>query len=633
MKKNIKIFIAAIFAALTFFRCDYLDVVPEGTATMDNAFSTRINAEKFFFSCYSYLPAFANVFTNPGYVGGDEFFWNIDNSGIHERSGSKIARGQQTPNDPIQNYWDGARDGKNLFIGLRDCNIFLENIHKVPDLEEYEMKYWISEVKIVKAYLHFFLMQLYGPIPIIKENIAITAAPADTRVYREPVDSVTNYIVSLIDEAYPTLMEYIEDPTIQLGRLTQPIAAALKAKVLVWAASPFNNGNPDYADFVDNRGIHLYSTSFDPKKWERAAEAIKSAIDIAEYAGHKFHVYTPPGNAANFSPQRLLEYKLRSPITERFNDEIIWGSTNQTDETQRYCCPQFYDEGAASVSEVCATLNIAEQFYTQNGLPITEDPNWDYGSRYETQKVEGALATWHSSYIAANEITAKMNFYREPRFYAFLSFDRALFATNQTINPIIIKNRSAEAQGYKVQSYHISTGYYVKKLIPLDIATGPSYSTPKRYSFPVIRLADLYLLYAEALNEVSGPSETVYAYIDTIRKRAGIPLVREAYANAADVYKNKPYTQEGLRDIIKRERTIELSFECQRFWDIRRWKDAAQYLTEPIRGWNYQGTSDLSYYNIITYLDNRTYNLKHHLWPIKISSLIINSNLVQNPGW
>ncbi|MDR1517265.1 MAG: RagB/SusD family nutrient uptake outer membrane protein [Dysgonamonadaceae bacterium] len=622
-----------IFAALAFSRCDYLDVVPEGTATMDNAFSTRINSEKFFFSCYNYLPNFANLFTYPANVGGDEFFWNIDNSGIRERSGSKIARGQQTQNDPIQNYWDGARDGKNMFIGLRDCNIFLDNIHKVPDLEDYERKYWMAEVKVVKAYIHFFLMQLYGPIPIVKENIDITAAPAETRVYREPVDEVTEYIVSLIDEAYPDLMEEIEDPTTQTGRITQSIAAAIKAKVLIWAASPFNNGNSDYSDFVDNRGVHLYSATSDPAKWKRAADAVKEAIDIAEYAGHRLYEYSPPGNAANFSANRKLDYALRGPITDRFNDEIIWGCTNNSDEMQRYCCPQFYNEGAAAVSEVCATLNVVEQFYTSNGLPITEDPNWDFNGRYEKQKVEGALATWHSDYVAANEITARMNFYREPRFYAFLSFDRALFATSQTINPITIKNRSAEAQGYKVESYHISTGYYVKKLVPFEIAAGPTYSTPRRYSMPVIRLADLYLLYAEALNEVDGPSDPVYAYLDAIRTRAGIPAVKDAYANASPEYRNKPNTKDGMREIIKRERMIELSFEGERFWDLRRWKDAAQYFTEPIRGWNYQGTSDVSYYNVITYLDNRTYNLKHYLWPIKLSSLIVNSNLVQNPGW
>jgi len=630
MKSYIKILFIGLLAITS--GCDYLNVVPEGTATMDNAFSTRINAEKFFFSCYNYLPNFANVFTYPAMVGGDEFFWNIDNSGIRERSGAKIVRGQQQASDPIQNYWDGARDGRNMFVGLRDCNIFLENINKVPDLEQYEMIQWCAEVKCVKAYIHFFLMQLYGPVPIIRENFAVNATPEQTRVYREPVDEVTTYIVELLDEAMPDLMETVDNPIEQMGRITQAAAKAIKAKVLVWDASPFSNGNADYASFIDNRQKNLFPVNYDPKKWERAATAIKDAIDVAKYAGHRLYQYNPPGNAQNLSATRKLEYALRGPVTDRYNDEIIWPATNSTDELQRYCCPQFYTEGT-SVSEVCATLNIVEQFYTYNGLPIDEDPAWDLTRRFETQKVDGALADWHKDYIGTDEITARMNFYREPRFYAYLGFDRGKFATSQGSEPTVIKNRSAEAQGYKVEGAHISTGYYVKKLVPTEIAAGTSYTTPRRYSMPIIRLADLYLLYAEALNEMSGPSETVYGYIDSIRIRAGIPPIREAYANAAQAFRNKPYNQEGLREIIKHERTIELSFEGERFWDLRRWKDASQYFSESIRGWNYQGTTDLSYYNIVTYLDNRTYNQKHYLWPLKISTLTVNSNLVQNPGW
>jgi hypothetical protein len=600
---------------------------------MDNAFSTRVNAEKFFFSCYNYLPNFANVFTYPANVGGDEFFWNIDNSGIRERSGAKIVRGQQTSNDPIQNYWDGARDGKNMFIGLRDCNIFLENIHKVPDLEDYERIRWVAEVKCVKAYIHFFLMQMYGPVPIIDENFPVNATPEQTRVYREPVDEVAAYIVSLLDDALPDLMEEIESPIEQSGRITQAINRAIKAKVLVWAASPLHNGNEEYSGFIDNRGKQLFPQTKDVSKWQTAANAVKEAIDYARYAGHQLFKYMPPGSASGLTADRRLLNELRGVVTERFNDEIIWPCTNNSDELQRYCCPQFYNEGAASVSEVCATLVMAEMFYTKNGLPIEEDPNWDYSGRYERQKNEGAYADFHKDYIGANEVTAKLNYYREPRFYSHLSFDRALYETSQNTAATTIKNRSAETNGYKVESYHISTGYYVKKLVPLEIAAGPTYSTPKRYSLPIIRLADLYLLYAEALNEASGPSEEVYNYIDSLRLRAGIPPLREAYANASDDYKSKPYTQETLREIIKRERAIELSFEGERFWDLLRWKDAPKYLTADIRGWNYQGTSELAYYNITTYLANRTFNQKNYLWPLKISTLVVNSNLVQNPGW
>jgi hypothetical protein len=644
MKKIFNNLITGLFAVLL-VGCDYLDVVPEGTATMDNAFSTRINAEKFFFSCYNYLPNFVNLPAYPGLIGSDEWYYNIDDLDWINNAGPKIVRGLQNSNDPLQNYWDGEQDGKNIFIGIRDCNIFLENIDRVPDLEEYEMMIWRSEVKVVKAYLHFFLLQLYGPIPVIKENFPVNTTPEQTRVFREPVDEVIEYIVELIDEAVPDLMPLVESPLEQNGRFTQSIALAIKAKALVWAASPLFNGNPDYASFVDKRGVHLFSQQYDASKWQRAATAIKNAIDAAQSGGHGFYRYVPTGDALNHSVNRQKTNELRSIITDRFNDEIIWGDTHNTNEAiagdgwrgtgiAKRCCPAFYSGSPDGQSEVGTTLNMAEMFHTRNGLPIDEDPGWNYDERYDVQNVTGDLAEWHSDYIAENQLNANLNFYREPRFYAWLSFNRAKFETSANADPAIVQDCNGEPQGYLVGQRHIPTGYYVKKLVPTELSTHTNWSNPRLYSYPVIRLADLYLLYAEALNEISGPSEEVYSLLDAIRVRAGIPPIRDAYATAYSNYRNKPYTQDGMREILKRERSIELSFEGQRFFDIRRWKDAAKYLNEPIRGWNYHSppTEMANYYRVITYL-YRTYNQKHYLWPLKISTLTVNSNLVQNPGW
>src|SRR5690606_6599447 len=107
----------------------------------------------------------------------------------------------------------------------------------------------------------------------------------------------------------------------------------------------------------------------------------------------------------------------------------------------------------------------------------------------------------------------------------------------------------------------------------------------EEYPWPMMRLADLYLIYAEALNESSGPSEEVFLYLDKIRERAGLKGVKESWTNYS---KNptKPTSKEGLRDIIRRERNIEMCFEGSRFWDLRRWKLAAQELNKNITGWD-----------------------------------------------
>src|SRR5690606_21433994 len=147
--------------------------------------------------------------------------------------------------------------GSSLYIALRDCNIFLENAHIPRDIDDMERARWIAEVKFLKAYYHFFLMQLYGPIVLVKENLPVSASPEETKVYREPVDESVAYVGEVLDEATVDLPLVVPDPAAEEGRISQLIAKGIKAKVLTWAASPLFNGNPDYTGWVDNRGKQL----------------------------------------------------------------------------------------------------------------------------------------------------------------------------------------------------------------------------------------------------------------------------------------------------------------------------------------------------------------------------------------
>src|SRR5699024_7401420 len=114
---------------------------------------------------------------------------------------------------------------------------------EVPDMDDFEKRQWTAEVKVLKAYYYFFLLRMYGPIPIMKNNIPIYASGEEVRVSQQPVDSVFNYIVELLDEAQADLPPQVEDRNTELGRITLPIELGIKAKVLVYAASPLFNGN------------------------------------------------------------------------------------------------------------------------------------------------------------------------------------------------------------------------------------------------------------------------------------------------------------------------------------------------------------------------------------------------------
>jgi hypothetical protein len=150
---------------------------------------------------------------------------------------------------------------------------------------------------------------------------------------------------------------------------------------------------------------------------------------------------------------------------------------------------------------------------------------------------------------------------------------------------------------------------------------------------PVIRLADLYLLYAEALNEADGANarDEAVSYVDKVRQRAGLRGVIDSWADYS-YYPTKPSTKEGLREIIKAERTIELAFEGKRFWDLRRWKDATEELSKEIVGCDVnQQNANLYYRQVVFY--SPSFTERDYFWPISRAELRRNLNLVQNYGW
>lgn len=620
-----KISSLATLLIFLFSGCNYLDVVPDDVATIDDAFADRQSAEGYLATCYSYQPNHGDPWVNPGLLAGDEVWFNEE---LENVEGQLIAKGFQNSNTPYLSFWDGNGRGKNMFIGIRDCNIFLENIDLVYDITEVERKRWKAEVKFLKAYYHYWLLKSYGPIPIIRENLPIYVDSEDVKVYRDPVDDVVNYIVELIDEAVEDLPLRLMSDAIELGRITKPIALAIKARVLSTAASPLFNGNTDFASMVDNRGVALFNPTFDANKWQLAADAAKEAIEVAEMAGHS--LVSNYVSKTDYPEAEINELIARSICTERENPEIIWGATHFVfaENYQRMLMPLLIPVTASNpVSQYyAATMRMAELFYTNNGVPIEEDINYDYAGRFELRTATAA----DSSYVLSGAKTAKLHFDREARFYANIAFDRGAYILDP--NYYYVNVRAGELATKRNRAEFSATGYFVKKLIsPKNAISQTTIKTNYNFPFPIIRLGDLYLLYAEALNEVkSAPDAEVYEYVDRIRARAGLEGVMEswtAYSKAPD----KPTTKAGMREIIRKERMIELAFEGQRFWDLRRWKQSEDYMNRPIRGWNIAGPG-LDFYNVTT-IFVPSFTFKDYLWPIATGEIIANPNLVQNPGW
>ena len=642
-----------ILFVLIFTSCedDYLDVVPDNIATIDLAFNTRSTAENFLSTCYTYIPEHAHVEQNFSLLAGDEVWYYAENDFyMNNETSFRVAKGMQNSSSPYLNYWEGGRGApRSLFNALRDCNIFLENLVAVPGLEEEERLRWLDEVKVLKAFYHFWLMQMYGPIPIVDTNIPVSAPSTETNVYRASIDEVVTYLTDLLDEVIvadnlPGLINYVYT---EQGRITMPIAKALKAKILMLSASPIFNGNTDFSSLIDNQGNSLVNQSYDSQKWVLAKDALLDAIESAEANGHSLYQFNQQlPIIGGISDQITQELSLRAAITEPFNSEIIWAfSADWTGELQQWCQPRWTADHSAlfgyTKKSHAPTLNMVETFYTRNGVPIDEDISWEYGNRFDvvqTPILDADNENYHEFYIEDDYATAKLHTFREPRFYSTLGFDGGKWFSLETENMNFIPHLNAKAgapsgkQGFEIYSI---TGYFAKKLVHYENIISLEGSTIQGYSFPIIRLSDLYLMYAEASNETkAAPDADVYEYIQKVRDRAGLDvggdLVSTWQMHSANP--SKPSTKDGMRAIIHQERMIELALEGHRYWDLRRWKLAGEYFSKPIRGWNIFKPDVAGFYEVEN-IFYRNYLTKDYLWPISQTELLRNPNLIQNPGW
>jgi hypothetical protein len=638
-KSNYKSFCLLVLLVLLNDSCKkYLDVVPPNVGTLDYAFRSRNAAENYLFTCYSALQQqLSDLNRSPGFTTSSEIIFPLNLPGNPiDISGYTLITGTQNAGNPGLNYWDGSSNGTALFQAIRKCNTMLDNIDKPVDLSAVEKKRWIAETKFLKAYYHYYLFRMYGPIPILDKNSDVEASTSEVKVKRESVDDVVNYVVGLMDQAIPDLPVTIENPAKELGRITGPAAQAIKAEVLMTAASPLFNGNSDYAAFRDKSGKALFPATYDATKWQRALDACKAAIEACEGAGlHLNTNFTPAPGVVNLPDSLKRVLTCQNALTEKWdtNPELIYALNNDW-HGQEYCIPRLTQKANQNDGQnpayYAVPISTTDIFYTNKGVPIDEDKTWDYPNRNQLRTGDAA----NSFYIKQGYQTVKAHFDREPRFYGSIGFDGGIWFGDGVLDArnarwVPARGIEAVAGPKNLQKTNI-TGYWPKKLANYLTVYDDGFNWVT-YSMPVMRMAGLYLLYAEALNEVNGPTSLAVSYVDKVRARAGLDGVVASWSNYAK-NASKPATKEGLRAIIHQERRIELCFEGQSGWDLRRWKELQSVLSAPLRGWSIYEAQAINYYRprnvMIPVFDTRDY-----LWPISSNSLVVNDNLVQNPFW
>ncbi|MGV4438267.1 RagB/SusD family nutrient uptake outer membrane protein [Ornithobacterium rhinotracheale] len=629
MKKIINRTLLSLLLSLGLVSCNYLDILPDETATEKDAFSNPNAAKNYMYSCYSYLP-------NPRTGAGSLDFFTGDEvvTAFEHETFAKFPKGNYTANDPVISYWN------TLFQGIEQCYILINNIDSVPGIEAEVAKDYKAQANFLIAYYHFLLLKCYGPVILVKEEPKVDTPPNEY-LGRSSYDECVEWIASKFEESMKDLPVKRED--LSLGLATSTAAKGILSRMYLYAASPLFNGNPVYANFVNKDGSPLISTSFSPQKWQRAKKAAKDAIDAAEAAGYR--LYTSQDATSYVSslpePSNDIQRGLRFGLVDKNNNETIWvDSRNEgTYSLQNKSRPYWSNSAWNGIG---LTLAMLDRFYTERGLPIQDDPNFDYPGRF-------TIASFPAGDINGEGESAKMNMHREPRFYAWVAFHGGYYecqgdAQNNEANERwpYLKEYKRGTDKKKLVTYftkngncgiHNRTNNYSpagnlnkKGVHPASTAKNGG-SSIQEYPWTLLRLGELYLNYAEACVETNDLNEAKI-YLNKIRERAGIPTVEDSWAGIAVLDQNQ------LRKIVRQERQIELYLEGHNFWDMRRWLLAEKYFNETPRGFNMKG-DNINEYSRETKLEiiRKFISPTHYLLPIPYGELQRNRKLVQNPGY
>jgi hypothetical protein len=664
MKNKIKksMSLLSLLSLLSLSSCsDYLDIVPDNVPQYEDLFVSQKQAYNALATCYSALSVTnGNIADICDDLLGDEWIVVTPEADAVRNwlQGGPVMRGMQSKVNPLMDSWTGNNYlGRNLYVAIRHCDLFMEHVDLVPNMTAEDKADWKGQVMFLKAYYLFKLMQKFGPI-ILPVNTAPDAPDEDLFLPRSKVEDCFTYVLNLIDKAAPLLKERAE--TKELGQIDKVIALSVKAQVLLYRASPFYNGNSEYfANFIDHDGQSFFPQAYDPEKWKTALDAIDVALDICRRNGTKLFRYEDQPYSFDTLAYELNRDKLQKIYDLRFrvvdpawNKELIWGEIFASAQEIRWASmedgatlykPAGYG-GPGAVNEgagyIAASLQSTLRYYSKHGLPLSEDKTIDANNLYKIVTTPGEndseYAGWQGM-LQPGVPTVQMYLDREPRFYSDLVITGGYYRAH-AIRIRSMMFYEADCGVIPSQGTWINaTGIGVQKIIhPQSLNSVSDLSRRVMYPHPLLRFADLLLMKAEAMNEYYGPSPEVYELVDEIRTRAGIPTLEEAYTNTAwvtDAARNKHLTQEGMREIIQNERGNEFAYERGiGFWDQMRWKKAVTRYSNPVWGWNVRGRDAGTFFEQ-TIVQGRKWSISDCLWPIKQSEMESNANLIQNPGW
>lgn len=670
MKK--KYIILSIIACLgtCFYSCsDYLSVERyfNDRQDMERIFNSRDYTEQWLANAYYQLLSFnleiGHVrFTLSNY--SDDMIFTENGAGI---SFSNYKFGLYGPQysgnvgDLISRPWDQS------YEGIRQASIFLQHVHPGDEITEEMYKDLKGQAYFIRGYLYWLLLRKYGPVPILPDKGLDYEAPyADLACPRNTYDECAEYI----SEQMLLAAELLESNrnTRSASRPTKGSALAVRAKAYLYAASPLMNGNPEMAEFVDDEGKHLIAQEYDENRWAKAAAA---ALDVIKLG--KYKIYTMPkrlnGGLLGAYPATV------SPPYHPVYSENDWpNGWRDIDPLDSYRSLFNGDLYVAENSELIFSRGDNQlndeygiQSMSRHQMPVSRGGGWNChgitgkqcdayamidGKPFDRASAPKGFTTSDGQYPYLRKDVWMEYANREPRFYASVAFSGANWPCTSAKDA---QNRDfqvfyyyGESEGRKIISTDdrwIPTGIGMMKYVNPKESYKDGTVYPK--VDPAIRYADILLMYAEALNELTAtyriPSwdgKETYSILRDIAemKKAILPVrLRAGLPNYDDLDNGDPYNDcSELREAIKHERQVEFLGENQRYYDLRRWKDAPKEESEMIYGCNTTVPKEYREYfyeQVVVPSTQTSWSKKKYFWPIAYPELQKNARLTQAPGW
>ena len=551
---------------------------------LDQTVTTSLNEKTTFADSANAIAFLNNIYTgvglsiDPKRFGGGGLDASSDEAEGYTTSSSytgyiQFATGSVTPSIVPNDVWSRS------YGYIRSVNQFLRHLPVVPFNSALKDQ-TKAEARFLRAWYYSLLVQHYGGVPLLADTLYTSsdAIPAKRAAFKRCID----YIVSECDAAGAAL------PNTQTGslygRASRGACLALKTRMLLYAASPlFNNGGIGKGTALDS--IVAYPDS-DPNRWKAAADAASAIIALNAY-----QLYTDSTTVAGEKG-----YGFQKLFTLRYNSEYIfnWMMGDNKYLESFWDVPSRGGNGGAFPYQ-----ELVDAFPMSNGKAITEaGSGYDANNPYKNRDPRMNYTVMHDSTL------------------------RPIFGANQP-SPILLYintavNPPVSASGDAVYKGTI-TGYYTYKMIDPTVINN-SLSNSFR-CLPLIRYADVLLMFAEAANEFSGPTTEVYQAVESVRRRAGL----------------RPYqltsglSKEQMRTLIRTERRLEFAFEGQRFFDVRRWMIAEQTDNLQMHGMEVD-RNPVATYKIFN-VRKHNFRTAMYLWPIAQAEIAKSPELLQNPQY